>query len=67
MAPLTAEYTAAEMTDSELKRALADVNNKIAATTDAAVKPLEDLRREFVDEQDDRRRIRSARPSDETA
>ena len=67
MAPLTADYPTAQMTDSELKRALADVNNQIAATTDAAAKPLEELRRELVDEQDDRRRIRSARPSDETA
>lgn len=64
MAPQTAEYTAAEMTDSELKRALDAVNGKIAAANDAALQSLEEHRRELIDELDDRRRIRSARPSD---
>jgi hypothetical protein len=67
MTPQTAEYTAAEMTDSELKRALASVNAKIAAANDAARQSLEEHRRELIDEQDDRRRIRSAPQSDWTA
>jgi hypothetical protein len=67
MTPQTAEYTAAEMTDSELKRALDAVNGKIAAASGAALRSLEVHRRELIDEQDDRRRIRSARLSDWTA
>jgi hypothetical protein len=55
------------MTDSELKRALDAVNRKIAATNDAARQRLEKTRRELIDEQDERRKIRSVRPSDETA
>jgi len=67
MTPQTADCTAAEMTDSELKRALDAVNRKIAATNDAARQRLEKTRRELIDEQDERRKIRSVRPSDETA
>ncbi|MGA2828734.1 MAG: hypothetical protein ABSF03_21740 [Streptosporangiaceae bacterium] len=52
------------MTDSELKRALDAVNRKLAATNGADLRSLEERRRELIDEQDDRRRIRSVRPSD---
>jgi hypothetical protein len=52
------------MTDSELNRALASVNGKIAAASGTALRSLEEHRRELIDERDDRRRIRSARPSE---
>lgn len=64
MTPQTADRTAAEMTDSELKRALDAVNRMIAATNGAARQRLEQTRRELIDEQDERREIRSVRPSD---
>lgn len=64
MTPQIADCTAGEMTDSELKRALDAVNRKLAATNGADLRSLEERRRELIDEQDDRRRIRSVRPSD---
>jgi hypothetical protein len=61
---MSADCTAAEMTDSELKRALDAVDRTIAAASGAARQRLAEKRRELVDEQDERRKIRSVRPSD---